>query len=496
MNPKYSRRVLFVVITMTLIVLLNYNSLIELNSPKKNNDTIIDQPPPPHNKHNNNHHNTPKEQTVDSNNETLEPNHIHVNKSIDAEGRVIEHDESIELHFERTSTPWNSWVNKRPLVKSDECSYSNHRDYSQEPMRISRMGFYSGVDNNCDIPCYGGGGHLDASTSSYNKCTFSIYETLENIVPPNNYDITSTTSFKTDVPIGYYSWGEYPYFRQPVPKIHNDEQGLVAAFISNCGPQRRLQWLEALQQAGVKVDSYGSCKRNKHFKATKATDYNGQKMETASTYKFTMSFENSAADDYVTEKLFGILTVGSVPLFDGAKNIRKFLPQPNAAIVADDFGTPEKLAEYLLYLDKNETAYQEHLAWKKTGPTKEWMSIIDTSLVSPQCRICIKSADLHRKKVGMVLGNDEHIAKYNKVPKGFTNEDGIVIYVREKAKFWFYAIAIPYDTTYSQFKDIISDTIPHKGELFEAHKLWSKEKIVSEKISNEKITIQQEEEIE
>lgn len=42
-------------------------------------------------------------------------------------------------------------------------------------------------------------------------------------------------------------------------------------------------------------------------------NYNAMKMAIVSTYKFTMSFENSATDDYVTEKLFGVLAAGSVP---------------------------------------------------------------------------------------------------------------------------------------------------------------------------------------
>jgi hypothetical protein len=70
-------------------------------------------------------------------------------------------------------------------------------------------------------------------------------------------------------------------------------------------------------------------------------------------------------------------------------------------IFANDYGTPEKLAEYLLYLDGNDTAYliqilspylfffisfylsehlivdcgsyEEYLQWKKTGPTDDWV---------------------------------------------------------------------------------------------------------------------------
>jgi hypothetical protein len=37
------------------------------------------------------------------------------------------------------------------------------------------------------------------------------------------------------------------------------------------------------------------------------------KMNIAAKYKFTMAFENSETDDYVTEKMFQPLVIGSVP---------------------------------------------------------------------------------------------------------------------------------------------------------------------------------------
>lgn len=44
-------------------------------------------------------------------------------------------------------------------------------------------------------------------------------------------------------------------------------------------------------------------------------------------------------------------------VYDGAPNGKKFGPSKHSMIFAEDYGTPEKLAQYLLYLDKNDTAY-------------------------------------------------------------------------------------------------------------------------------------------
>lgn len=70
-----------------------------------------------------------------------------------------------------------------------------------------------------------------------------------------------TTSLSSDVPVGYFSWAEYDIMAPVHPKT---EKALAAAFISNCAARNfRLQALEALMEANVKIDSYGGCHRNR-----------------------------------------------------------------------------------------------------------------------------------------------------------------------------------------------------------------------------------------
>ena len=71
-----------------------------------------------------------------------------------------------------------------------------------------------------------------------------------------------TTSLSSDVPVGYFSWAEYDIMAPLQPKTEN---ALAAAFISNCAARNfRLQALEALEKAGIKIDSYGGCHRNRN----------------------------------------------------------------------------------------------------------------------------------------------------------------------------------------------------------------------------------------
>jgi hypothetical protein len=78
----------------------------------------------------------------------------------------------------------------------------------------------------------------------------------------------------------------------------------------------------------------------------------------------------------------------------GAPNVLKFAPAPRSIIRACDFDSLQELAEYLLYLDRNETAYQEYLQWKtESGPTQEFQSLMATSDTNPFCRMCIAAAE-------------------------------------------------------------------------------------------------------
>ncbi|KAJ6707818.1 ALPHA- 13 -FUCOSYLTRANSFERASE [Salix viminalis] len=85
-----------------------------------------------------------------------------------------------------------------------------------------------------------------------------------------------------------------------VPKT---EKALAVAFISNCGAHNfRLQALNVLEKFIKIVD----------------------KVETLKRYKFSLAFENSNEEDYVTEKFFQSLVAGTIPVVIGAPNIQDF----------------------------------------------------------------------------------------------------------------------------------------------------------------------------
>ncbi|GAM21321.1 hypothetical protein SAMD00019534_044960, partial [Acytostelium subglobosum LB1] len=488
---------LMVVVFVLLLIAINYNFISrDPTATTSPSDNHKQHKQPKHtdnnnnkNNHNNNHGGSDIEdrRTVKLDEDVVPDNHRKQPKDTDHNNHNKNNNNNNNkpgiIHYNVLPTTVH-WIWDREEKKA--CHYSNKRDYKQQPMRFGFHGWYNN-DDKCEIACLNqGGDYLDGGIHSYGSdCEKSVHFTMENVpYSRDTYDIIAGIYLDTDVPLPMYGWNQYTYAEPAVPK-DSKSQGLVAAFISNCGPQKRLDWLKGLTKAGAIVDSYGRCENNKAMPSRNDLpgDYNGQKLGIGRTYKFIMAFENSFTDDYVTEKLFGVLAVGSVPIYDGAPNALKFAPNNHSVIFAHDYSSPEELAKYLKYLDNNDEEYEKYLTWKKTGPTKDWTAMVDIARIGAECRVCYRMADLHRKEVGMVFGDAQHRKKYIKVPEDWSSDKGIVVYVRHRGTFWFYSLAIPYGITQDDFKLLIEMNIPHKGEFYEAYEHWTRKTILSDKIS-------------
>ena len=107
------------------------------------------------------------------------------------------------------------------------------------------------------------------------------------------------------------------------------------------------------------MDSFGSCLHSKDIREPYPRSRSA-KLALQRQYLFTLSFENSRARDYVTEKLFEALHVGSVPVYLGAGNVADFAPTENvdeSIIRVSAFQNIAELADHLKRLASDEEAY-------------------------------------------------------------------------------------------------------------------------------------------
>lgn len=170
-----------------------------------------------------------------------------------------------------------------------------------------------------------------------------------------------------------------------------------------------------IRDQGIRIDGLGRCLRTPvgpegyELPKTRDTRYNLQiKRGVISNYMFNMAFENSLEPGYVTEKPFDALISGTVPIYLGdAKHLKRLLPHPKAVIFLEDFDSdPAKLAVYLKMLTNNETAYEEHRAWRRKGHYSLAGFLrrnADNDLLGSSwaCRVCQwarDSAQVHHKR--------------------------------------------------------------------------------------------------
>jgi len=184
------------------------------------------------------------------------------------------------------------------------------------------------------------------------------------------------------------------------------QKKLAFWFVSNCAtPSKREMLIEEISKY-MEIDIYGKCnfKNSKHDPCKSSVDKKQCLINLYSSYKFYFSFENTNCDFYITEKYFKfyesqhIFEVDLVPIVRGAK-YQQYLdraPSKHSFIFADHFSTPKSLADYILYLDRNQTAYLEYFEWKRT--LEENLHRNDQELLQPiynlpLCDLCEKLHD-------------------------------------------------------------------------------------------------------
>lgn len=73
-------------------------------------------------------------------------------------------------------------------------------------------------------------------------------------------------------------------------------------------------------------------------------------------YKFTLAFENSLMDGYITEKILYAMAAGTVPIYYGGNLVEKEF-NPEAFIDVSKFNSYGDCIDYILYLDNNSEEY-------------------------------------------------------------------------------------------------------------------------------------------
>lgn len=246
----------------------------------------------------------------------------------------------------------------------------------------------------CDVPCQtdGEGGVL--SQRNVAGAPFSLLFSMEGPQYYNNLRIDptahrynrfySTTSFKSEVPLPYFSLEEYGDRLQAGPAVDYDNAIKGAVFIArNCQSRNNREGLvKSLIDSNFRVDSVSKCLNN-----AEKPGNSEKKSDIQRHYLFYLAFENQCENDYITEKLWATLEAGVVPVYYGAPNIAEHVP-PHSIIDANSFETSQQLAEYLNVVANNRTLYESYHEWRKLPLPESFNSKYKFTEVHSTCRTC------------------------------------------------------------------------------------------------------------
>ncbi|KAL7533180.1 hypothetical protein ACHAXR_009057 [Thalassiosira sp. AJA248-18] len=193
-------------------------------------------------------------------------------------------------------------------------------------------------------------------------------------------------------------------------KGHGERRAAVPVFVTNCNPgsvhSDRARLIADLAKY-VEIEQFGRCdlagaKKGKLEEAypmcanlpRRSAMWDAQKECVFFHSMFALVVENTFEENYVTEKLYQPLKMGTVPIIIGNSSLyRHHLPDPNAAIFLDDYADFHSAARYLQTLEKDSSLWAKHLAWKEHVFSDAFLSLASHSFATSTCDLCDKYAE-------------------------------------------------------------------------------------------------------
>lgn len=127
-----------------------------------------------------------------------------------------------------------------------------------------------------------------------------------------------------------------------------------AFIVSSNSSRERVDFFKKLSKY-KKVDSYGKVMNNMGEDILEKNWIENYKL--LRDYKFVICFENSFANEYITEKIINAMRANAVPIYRGASNIGKYF-NTKSFINYNDYGTYDKMIEKIIQLDKDSLKYK------------------------------------------------------------------------------------------------------------------------------------------
>jgi hypothetical protein len=197
-----------------------------------------------------------------------------------------------------------------------------------------------------------------------------VFYSGENIAP-NYYFCDYSFSFKDTDERNFFlpHFVEYEYFfdfkSSEVKEYQDSKKDKFCSFMaSNYKAKDRINFVKELMER-KKVDCLGPVLYNmtdvenigKQESSGEYKDWRKEKLDTIKGYKFTIAFENEQSYNYVTEKIYQPLVVGSIPIYWGAPNVNELFNQ-KCFINVNNFSSYKEAIDEIIKIDEDDEYYK------------------------------------------------------------------------------------------------------------------------------------------
>jgi len=173
-----------------------------------------------------------------------------------------------------------------------------------------------------------------------------------------------------------HEMGLWPYLSIPRPLFPVEKKKFCAFIVRNGAAHVRKTFMERLS-AYKKVDCAGSFKNNIGYTAPEdELVYGDRYFPFLQQYKFIICFENTKSPTYVTEKLLNAYVGGTIPIYWGTHDVKKWFNTKSFLFLEDESDeSMDILIDKIKKLDQNDRLYEEMYAQPLLRPShmpKEW----------------------------------------------------------------------------------------------------------------------------
>ncbi|CAG9536859.1 unnamed protein product [Cercopithifilaria johnstoni] len=212
--------------------------------------------------------------------------------------------------------------------------------------------------------------------------------------PRNFFNWTMTYRYDSDIPWVYGGYWISPEINKGLgfepenlpydeKTILKNKSSAIFWLVSNCNTISKREL--AVEKLGkyIMIDKYGACADNPYKRDACKRGSECEKDLGAMNF-FYIAIENAICKNYVTEKYFDRYHLPSVPIVMRRKTYENLIPQ-HSFIPMDDFESAQAMANYLIALMSNKTAYLEYFKWRRDGWVRAYQN---TGYRFHFCKLC------------------------------------------------------------------------------------------------------------